>query len=131
MDRKQRIIFLTLWFILILEWIGILMLIYLARLPYFISIFVSFIQVISPWLIGINVAFLLFTLFTRGLQFTWVSWKDYLREFFKFFASSFVITVVAIAASSILGTALGLSADRILKLSIIKAMREWAAYYFY
>jgi hypothetical protein len=130
MDRRQKVIFLTLWVILIVEWFGLLLLMYFARLPYFISLFIAFIQILSPWLLGVNAVFLLFTLFTRGLKFTWVSWRDYLKDFFRFFASSFAITVVLMTASSILGTALGISVERIWQLSIMNALREWVAYYF-
>jgi len=131
MDRKQKAIFLTLWFILIGEWIGMLILIYFARLPYFISLFVVFIQIVSPWLVSLNVVFLIFTLFTRGVGLTWTFWKDYTKESFRFFISSFFITLVVITLSSMLGTALGLSADRISKLSTIKGIREWVADHFY
>ena len=112
---------------MILEWIGILILIYFARLPYFISLFVTCIQILLPWLIGINMVFLLFTLFTKGLEFTWVFWRDAIKDFFKFFISSFLITVVVIAVSSLLGTLLGIFVDRTSELPIIKEIKAWIA----
>ena len=108
-----------------------LILIYFARLPYFISLFVVFIQVVSPWLVGLNVVFLIFTLFTKGVGYAWVSWRDYTKESFKFLVSSFFITVIVITLSSMLGVALGLSADRISELSTIKGLREWVTHHFY
>jgi len=125
MDKKQKAIFLTLWIVLILEWIGLLILIYFARLPFFISLFVTCIQILLPWLIGINIVFLLFTFFTKGLEFTWVFWRDAIKDFFKFFISSFLITIVVIAVSSLLGALLGIFVDRASGLPIIKAMRAW------
>jgi len=127
MDKRQKAIFLTLWIILILELIGILILIYFARLPYFVSLFVICIQILLPWLIGINIVFLLFTLFTKGLEFTWVFWIDAIKDFFKFFISSFLITIAVIALSSLLGALLGIFVDRASELPIIKELRAWIA----
>jgi ABC-type spermidine/putrescine transport system permease subunit II len=131
MDKKDKAIILTLWFILILEIIGISIMIYLTRLPHFISLMVFFIQLLSPWFIAINIVFLLLTLFSKGLEFTLAFWKDYLNELFRFFAVSFIIAFVAIAISAVLGTALGLSADRISTLPTLKVMREWIGKHFY
>ena len=131
MDRRQKALILTLWFLLTLEWVVLLVLIYLARLPFFIALFVAFIKLTSPWLIGLNLVFLLFTLFTKGIEFTWEFWRDYAKELFRFFALSFLVTTVVITASSILGAVLGISADRISTLSTIKAMQEWVAHHFY
>jgi hypothetical protein len=125
MDKRQKVIFLTLWFVLAVEWIGILVLIYFARLPFFISLFVSSIQLLLPWLVGLNIIFLLFTLFTKGLEFTLVFWIDAIKDFFKFFISSFLITVAVIAVSSLLGALLGIFVDRTSGLPLIKALRAW------
>lgn len=131
MNKKQRALYIILWSILILEWIALLLLIYFSRLPYFISLFVSFIQVFSPWFIAINLAFLFYTLFTKGLEFTWVFWKDYLQELARFFVRSFAATLLAIVISATLGTALGLSADFVTRLPTWEKMRQWASDYFY
>ena len=108
-----------------------MLLVYFARLPYFVSVFVGFIQLFSPVFVVMNIAFLAFTLFTRGLEFTWEFWKEYLIELLRFFFKSFIFTFIAIGVSAILGTALGLSADFFTRLPRWETLRQWAAEFFY
>jgi hypothetical protein len=131
MDRKPKIIILTLCLILFLEWIGLLALVYFARLPEFIALFVAFVRLFSPWFIGFNIVFLVFTLFTKGIKFTWEFWRDYIKELLRFFTLSFIITAVVIVVSTVLGARLGIFADRISALPTIKEMQQWVAEHFY
>jgi hypothetical protein len=131
MEKQQKIIILTLWFALILEWILLLVLVYFARLPYFVSLFVFFIKLLSPWLIGLNIIFLLSFLLTKGSEFALEYWRDYLLELFRFLALSFIVSLALIAVAAVLGALLGFSADRVSDLSAIKAMRGWVDRHFY
>jgi hypothetical protein len=131
LNRRQKTLILTLWFVMISEWIVLSILIYFARLPHFISLFIAFAELVSPWFIVFNVAFLFYSLLTKGLEFTWEFWRDYLKELYRFLLLSFAMTAIVIIASATLGTILGLSAERVFGLSVIKAMQKWVAENFY
>lgn len=121
----------TLWSIVILELILILILVYFSRWAYFISLFIVFIQLASPWFLIFNLAFLIYSLLTKEVEFTWEFWLNYFKELYRFFLLSFGMAVVVLIASFILGTILGTSAERVFSLSVIKDMQRWVAAHFY
>lgn len=128
MNKEEKTIVLVLLFILGFQWIGLLLLVYFARLPHFISLFVGFIKFLTPWLIILNILLLYLT---KRLKFTLATWKSDLKELFRFFELSFAITIVVVAVAAMLGTLLGISADRLSTLPTINKMREWVSQHFY
>ena len=131
LDRKQKALILALWFVVILELTVLSILIYFSRLAYFISFFIVFIKLIAPWFIVFNLAFLFYSLLTKEAEFTWEFWRDYLKELYRFFLISFAMATIVMIASVILGTVLGISAERVFRLSVIKDMQKWVAEHFY
>ena len=131
MNKEEKTIVLILLFILGFQWIGLLLLVYFARLPHFISLFVGFIKILTPWFAILNVFSLFFSFYTRRLKLTLATWKSDLRELFRFFELSFAIAVVVVAVAAMLGTLLGISADRLSTLPTISKMREWVSQHFY
>jgi len=131
LDRKQKALILALWFVVILELTVLSILIYFSRLAYFISFFIVFIKLIAPWFIVFNLAFLFYSLLTKEAEFTWKFWRDYLKELYRFFLISFAMATIVMIASVILGTVLGISAERVFRLSVIKDMQKWVAEHFY
>lgn len=131
LDRKRKALILALWFVVILELTVLSTLIYFSRLAYFISFFIIFIKLIAPWFIVFNLAFLFYSLLTKEAEFTWKFWRDYLKELYRFFLISFAMATIVMIASVILGTVLGISAERVFRLSVIKDMQKWVAEHFY
>ena len=131
LDRKQKALILALWFVVILELTVLSILIYFSRLAYFISFFIVFIKLIAPWFIVFNLAFLFYSLLTKEAEFTWKFWRDHLKELYRFFLISFAMATIVMIASVILGTVLGISAERVFRLSVIKDMQKWVAEHFY
>jgi hypothetical protein len=131
MNKEEKTIVMTLLFVVGFEWAGLLLLVYFARLPNFISLFVGFIKFLTPWLAFINVLVLFLSFYTKRLKFTLETWKSDLKELFKFFELSFAITIAVVAVAAMLGTLLGISADHLSTLPTINKMREWVNQHFY
>ncbi|MBN1912834.1 MAG: hypothetical protein JW788_00380 [Candidatus Omnitrophica bacterium] len=131
MEKTHKRILVILCFILAVEWMGFLVLIYFARFPYFVSLFLAFVQVTSNWFLGFNIVFLFYNLFTKEIKFTWDFWREYTKELFRFFAISLAITIALIAVSAVIGTKVGLTVERISRLPTIMTLKEWISCHIY
>lgn len=136
-DRNRRELFIlyVIAVVSIIEFLGLMVMVYLAKIPAFISVFVKTLKILSPIFIGINVVFLIFTVFVKKRKSIVQSWKNYVRELIRFSVLSFAITIALVIISTLLGILIELTLRHIFNLSeaesVIEHMREWISRNFY
>ena len=116
---------------LTLECILLWILVFFSSLPYFISLFIALIKLAPPYFLIINLIFLFYSLSIKNLELTWGFWRDYLKELGRFFLVSSALTAIVIIASAMLGYVLGISAESVARLSLMKDMQKWVGEHFY
>ena len=124
--REWRIIWILVG-LLSAELLMLIVLIYFAKLVLFFYLFLGFLRLVSPFLLVSNIAFLVFVLFGKGKTRTAILWTEDLRKSLKFFALSFVISIVAISVCACLGALLGFSAAGVASWHTLKEIKEWIA----
>jgi len=122
LSRRELIIVYALAGLLILEILGLVLLIYYARFPAFIALFIEVLRILSPMLFGLNLIFVFVNFLSRGQELILGSWKDYLLESFKVFVLSFTITLALIVVSSLLGALILFSLRKIYSIPTLRVL---------
>jgi Mg/Co/Ni transporter MgtE len=121
--------------LMVFELLGLWSLAYFARLPYFFFIFLRALRILSPLFLWLYAIIFIAVMFGRGQEFTWLSWKEYLKETFRFFILSLSITLVILVLSSFSGVIIWFVLKRLNALPAINnwmdAIKIWVATQFY
>jgi len=113
MYKKELLIIWILATIAAFEILLLWFLIYFDRVVVFFHFFVLIMRLIAPWVLAVDVAFLVFVLFGKGKLHTAKFWKDDARKSLRFFASSFIIAIVFISLCVFLGMLMGVSMEHL------------------
>ena len=120
---------------MVLELLGLWSLAYFARVPYFFFLFLRALRILSPLFLWLYAIIFIAVMFGRGQEFTWLSWKEYLKETFRFFILSLSITLVILVLSSFSGVIIWFVLKRLNALPAINnwmdAIKIWVATQFY
>jgi hypothetical protein len=130
-NRSQLIVFWILAILLILEMLGLVVLVYFARLPLFLIFLLDALRVLTPGVLAVNILFLIWTVFVKGQKLVLMTWQDYLRELLRFFLASFAITVVLMLISALLAALITLLLERMSVFPVVDSLRKWIGANFY
>jgi hypothetical protein len=121
--------------LMVFELLGLWSLAYFARLPYFFFLFLRALRVLSPLFLWLYAVIFIAVMFGRGQEFTRDAWKEYLKESFKFFILSLIITLSILLVSSFCGVIIWLVLKRLNAFpainNVMDAVRMWVATQFY
>ena len=111
--------------LLSLEIIILMFMIYFATLPLFLFLFTMGLRMLSIFLLGFIIMFVIFTLLGIKPELTIEWWIMHVRELTKKPFVAILMSIGVIAISIIAGAALALLTERIFLLPIMKKMNYW------
>lgn len=135
MTRRVEFIIWLLVLILVFELTILYALIYFAKFESFLLFFTSGLRIISPFLLWFNIVFLLFSIFTKGIEFTAGFWRAYFREYLKFVIISLSLALFLISISAVMGVLTGITLEKVYSFSSLREffthLRIWVNKQFY
>jgi hypothetical protein len=129
MTRRYKFIIWLLVSVLISELMLLYVLIYFVRPEELLLFLVDGLKVVSPFFLLFNICFLIFNIFTKGIEFTAKFWKTYFREYLKFLLTSLSLGVLLVCISAVFGVFTGITLKKVYSISslreLFQQLRDW------
>jgi ABC-type spermidine/putrescine transport system permease subunit II len=129
MTRRDKFIIWLLVSVLIFELMLLYTLLYFTRPEELLLFLAGGLRIVSPFFLLFNICFLIFSIFTKGIEFTAKFWKTYFREYLKFLLISLTLGVLLVCISVVFGVFTGIALKKAYSISSLKELfqqlRNW------
>ena len=95
------------------ELLALSFLVYFSALPFFLFIFIAVLKLFSFFLIGLIAIFLTLTIFGRKPEAILKNWFDSVKDSFKFFGTSLLLTILMAIICVLLGALIAVLLKRL------------------
>jgi hypothetical protein len=135
LNRTQRLFVFALAFLLALEFLSLVVVVYFARFALFIAYFLTILKYLSPVFLGAYALFLLVMFLAKGRELAVISWKEYFLETMRFAALSFILGTAFLLGCSLLGTIVAFLHSQLSSVPVVhqtvEELRLWVQAQFY